>query len=116
MLSFANISVTEPLPVRLEGDHVLSTACGQLYNLKVNRTYFLDIISNGKTSLFMVTSPRIMYINTHSCGTYGAIIVKGFTLNLRAFRNYFWEMETHHKTNYGNLSTFLFFLSLNYVS
>ena len=57
-----------------------------------------------------------MYINTHSCGTYGAVIVKGFTLNLRAFRNYFWEMETHHKTNYGNLSTFLFFLSLNYVS
>ena len=44
MLSFANISVTEPLPVRLEDDHVLSTACGQLYNLKVDRTYFLDII------------------------------------------------------------------------
>ena len=111
MLSFANISVTERLPVRLEDDHVLSTACGQQYNLKVDRTYFLDTISNGKTSLFMVTSPRIMYINTHGQGAYGAVIVKGSTLNLRAFCNYFWEMETYHKSTYRNLSTVVFFLA-----
>lgn len=111
MLSFANISVTEPLPVRLEDDHVLSTACGQLYNLKVDRTYFLDTISNGKTSLFMVTSPRIMYINTHGQGAYGAVIVKGSTLNLRVFCNYFWEMETYHKSTHRNLSTVVFFLA-----
>lgn len=111
MLSFANISVTEPLPVRLEDDHVLSTGCGQLYNLKVDRTYFLDIISNGKTSLFMVTSPRIMYINTHGQGAYGAVIVEGSTLNLRVFCNYFWEMETYHKSTHRNLSTVVFFLA-----
>ena len=115
MLSFANISVTEPLPVRLEDDHVLSTACGQLYNLKVDRTYFLDIISNGKTSLFMVTSPRIMYINTHGQGAYGAVIVKGSTLNLSLLQLLLGNGNLPQKHSQESFYCSVFF-SLDYVS
>ena len=106
LLSFTDISVTEPLPVRLQDDHMLSTVCGQLSNLGDDRpTHFVNIVINEKTSLFMVTPPNVMYIDTHFHGTHGAVIVKGTTVNLKAFCQFVWGLETHEKGTYGNLTT-----------
>ena len=55
-----------------------------------------------------MVAPRIIYIDTHSNGAHGAVIVKGSALNLRAFCNYVWEMEAYHKSTYGNLSVLVF--------
>ena len=104
LLSFTNNIVTEPIPVRLEDDYELSTGCGRLCNLRVERKYFLNIILNEEASLFMVTPSRIKYIDTQSHGACGPVIVKGSTLNLRAFCNCVWEI----KSTYGNLSTLVF--------
>ena len=104
LLSFTNVSVEEPLPVRLEDEHELSTLCGQLGRYSQPKTYFLNMIVNEKTSLLVLTSPNIKYIDTHLHGTSGAVIVKGSSLNLSEFCSFVWTLEEHHKSTFGNLS------------
>ena len=108
LLSFTNVSVEEPLPVRLEDEHELSTLCGQLGRYSQPKTYFLNMIVNEKTSLFVLTPPGVMYIDTHLHGTSGAVIVKGSTSNLSEFCSFLWTLEEHHKSTFGNLSALSF--------
>ena len=108
LLPFTNISVEEALPVRMEDEHELSTLCGQLSKLRENTTHFVNIIVNEKTSLFVVTPPNIMYLDTHLHGTGGAVIVKGCTLNLREFCKFVWALEAHEKDTFGNLNVVIF--------
>lgn len=110
LVSFSNVhvSVAEPLPVRLEDVHELSTLCGQLRKLTDDKTYFLNIVINEKTSLFVLTPPNIMYIDTHLHGSSGAVIVKGSTLNLSDFCKFVWALEEHDQSTFGNLSALTF--------
>lgn len=110
LVSFSNVhvSVAEPLPVRLEDVHELSTLCGQLRKLTDDKTYYLNIVINEKTSLFVLTPPNIMYIDTHLHGSSGAVIVKGFTLNLSDFCKFVWALEEHDQSTFGNLSALTF--------
>ena len=110
LLSFSNVhvSVEEPLPVRLEDEHEFSTLCGQLRRLTGDKTYFLNIVINDKTSLFVLTPPNIIYIDTHLYGTRGAVVVKGSTSNLSEFCNFVWALEEHDKSTFGNLSALTF--------
>ena len=108
LLSFTNVSVEVPLPVRLEDEHELSTLCGQLGRYSQPKTYFLNMIVNEKTSFLMLTPPSIMYIDTHLHGTSGAVIVRGSTLNLSEFCSFVWTLEEHHKSTFGNLSALTF--------
>lgn len=107
LLSFSNVhvSVEEPLPVRLEDEHELSTICGQLSRLTQDKTYLLNIVINERTSLFVITPPNIMYADTHLHGTHGAVIVKGCTSNLRNFCKFVWALEEQDKSCFGNLCT-----------
>lgn len=108
LVSFSNVSVAEALPVRLEDVRELSTLCRQLRKLTDDKTYFLNIVINEKTSLFVLTPPNIMYIDTHLHGSSGAVIVKGSTLNLSDFCKFVWALEEHDQSTFGNLSALTF--------
>lgn len=108
LLSFTNISVEEPLPVRMEDEHELSTLCRQLGRLSENRNCFVNIIVNEKTSLFVVTPTNIMYIDTHLHGSSGAVIVKGCTSNLSEFCKSVWALEAHDKSTFAILNVLMF--------
>ena len=107
LVSFSNVSVAEALPVRLEDVRELSTLCRQLRKLTDDKTYFLNIVINEKTSLFVLTPPNIMYIDTHLHGSSGAVIV-GSTLNLSDFCKFVWALEEHDQSTFGNLSALTF--------
>lgn len=85
LLPFTDITVTQPYPVRLEDDHEMSTICGQLGRLSENKTYFVTIVINEKTSLFMLCPPRVVYLDTHPHGIHGAVVVRGTYSNLSDF-------------------------------
>ena len=82
LLPFTSISVKEPLPVRLEDEHHLSTIWGQLDLLTGTSRNFVNILIDEKTSLFVLIPPSVLYIDTYS---HLPVIVKGSAWNLRTF-------------------------------
>lgn len=108
LLPFTSISVEEPLPVRLEDEHHLSTIWGQLDLLTETSRNFVNIIIDEKTSLFVLIPPSVLYIDTHSHLPHGAVIVKGPASNLRTFCRYVWELEGHAGETYGNICALKF--------
>jgi len=103
LLPFTSISVEEPLPVRLEDEHHLSTMWGQLDLLQGTSRNFINLIIEEKTSLFVLIPPSVLYIDTHSHSPHGAVIVKGPASNLRKFCRCVWELEGHAGVTYGNI-------------
>ena len=108
LLSFTDMSTAGPLPVRLEDEHELSTVCGQLGTLSENRTYFASIVIDEKTSIFILSPPHVLYIDSHLHGIYGAVVVKGTYSNLSDFCKFVWKLESHGKSTYGNLHILIF--------
>ena len=67
---------------------VVCTVQGQLGTLTEERTYFVSMIINEKTSLLVLTPPNVLYIDTHLQGSHGAVIVKGTYPNLTDLREF----------------------------
>ena len=99
-----DISVRNNLPVRLEDQHTPSTICGQLQEAiwSSDLSYAL-LILNEKTSFFHVAKGKVMYIDTHSHDTKGAIVVTADLQQLETFCKAVWDLEGNDQSTYGNL-------------
>ena len=99
-----DISVGNNLPVRLEDQHTPSTICGQLQEAASSSdSSYRFLILNEKTSLFHVTKEKVVYIDTHSHGTGGAIVVTAELRELKTFCKTVWNLEGNDQSIYGNL-------------
>lgn len=105
-----NVVVDEPLPVRLQDEHSLSTVHSQLAAGAASGAQLALFIINEKTSLFVISSTTVVYIDTHVHNPDGAIIIQGTTNNLQQFCNSIWSIEHNSEDTYGNL-VFVNFLS-----
>ena len=72
--------------------------------LTEERTYFVSIIINEKTSLLVLTPPNVLYIDTRLHGSHAAVIVKGTYPNLTDLCEVIWELESHGKNTCRNLN------------
>ena len=99
-----DLSVGNNLPVRLDDQHTPSTICGQLQEAVSScDSSYAFLILNEKTSLFYVTKESVMYIDTHSHGNKGAIVVTAELQQLETFCKAVWDLEGNHQSTYGNL-------------
>ena len=99
-----DISVGNNLPVQLEDQHTPSTICGQLQEAASSSDLSYGfLILNEKTSLFHVTKEKVVYIDTHSHGTGGAIVVTAELQELKTFCKTVWNLESNDQSTYGNL-------------
>ena len=97
-------SVGDALPVRLRDDHDMSTVCGQL-SLNASSHDFITahIIINEKTSLYHFSNNNVMYIDTHSHGSNGSVIVVAKVSDIQRFCKEVWNLEGHDESTFGNL-------------
>lgn len=98
------LTVGNNLPVRLEDQHKLSTIAGQLEAaITSGDQSFAFLILNEKTSLFLVTSDTVTYIDTHSHGPSGAVVITAKLQQLDTFCKAVWDLEDNDRSTYGNL-------------
>lgn len=99
----------EPLPVRLVDDHQLSSVSSQLQLLANTPSRKLALLTIcEKTSLFLVHSPDIVYVDTHChMPNAGAVVVVGRCDRLNDFCFSVWDIEGTGPNTFGNLVTLL---------
>lgn len=94
-------NVGDNLPVRLDDEHEQSTICGQQREAINSRSSFFGfLVLNEKTSLFYVSNEFIVYVETHSHGPSGPVLVTAELKELDKFCYAVWELEGNDaKTN-----------------
>lgn len=89
------------MSVRLDDEHERSTICGQQREAINSRSSFSGfLVLNEKTSLFYVSNEFIVYVDTHSHGPSGPVLVTAELKELDKFCYAVWELEGNDaKTN-----------------
>lgn len=104
--TWLSCTVRNVLPVRLQDPHEKSTMSGQLKLAMASHdssTSFLII--NEKTSFFLTTSnEEVMYIDTHSHPSCGAVVVLSTLQQLSNFCKAIWDLEGYNEKTFGNLA------------
>ena len=97
------IDVGDNLPVRLNDQHEQSTIAGQLRQAIISHSSFFGfLILNEKTSLFYTNEGFIMYVDTHSHGPCGPVLVIAELKELDGFCRAVWDLEGNDEKTYGN--------------
>lgn len=103
--TWCDISVESNLPVRLKDQHDPSTVGGQLREAVASReSFFAFLILNEKTSLFHVSCGTVMYIDSHSHGSSGAVVVTAKLQDLEMMCQSVWNLEENDGNTFGNLA------------
>lgn len=104
--TWLSCTVRNILPVRLQDPHKKSTMSGLLKLAMASHdssTSFLII--NEKTSFFLTTSNKeVMYIDTHSHPSCGAVVVLSTLQLLSNFCRAIWDLEGYNEKTFGNLA------------
>ena len=97
-------SVGNTLPVRLQDPHEMSTVSAQLSLAMASQdSSFSFLIMNEKTSFLFTTKKDVLYIDTHSHSSCGAVVIVSESQNIVEFCKAVWNLEGHSEKTFGNL-------------
>ena len=99
------MQVEEPLPVRLHDIHHMSTIAAQLQKMVADSCTKLAVFTIAdKTSLFVVSPPCILFVDTHChVPDADAVIVQGKCHLLDQFVQSVWDLQGLDPDTFGNL-------------
>ena len=99
------IELGHPLPVRLEDEHHHTTISSQLNVLAIAGTTKLAVlVMSGKTSLFIVRYPDVLFVDTHfHLPNNGVVVLRGLCDRLDSFCRSVWAVQEFDNSTFGNL-------------
>lgn len=97
-------TVSGCLPVRLIDQHNLSTISTQLEKASCAQIVYACLVIEEKSSLFLIATDYVLYINTHCHLPSGAIILRAHLRNVLELCKEIWNIEGYSSQTYGNLT------------
>ena len=97
--------VGNAFPVRLQDPHEMSTICSQLSSAgnSQERSYSF-LIMNEKISFFSTAKNEVLYVDTHSHPSHGAIVIVSDSVHMAEFCKTVWCLQGYSENSFGNLA------------
>ena len=103
--TWLDCAVGNAFPVRLQDPHEMSTICGQLSSAGNSQEHsFSFLIMNGKTSFFLISKNKVLYVDTHNHPPHGAIVIVSDSVHMAEFCKSVWDLQGYSENTFGNLA------------